>query len=174
MAGESLRLLFEVDGVTELDRAILNVGAAIEQPARKLAPTVEEWFRETEYEQFFSGGAKGASGRWPDLSKSYEEKKLRENPFALNVLQRRGDLKLSLTRPGVKYAVREVTDDAITLGTSHPAAIHHQRGGKRLPQRKPIDPSEEQKRKLVKAIQKNVLVPIRRSGLVIIGGGDFD
>lgn len=169
----SLRLLFEVDGERELDRAFQNVGAAIERPARQVAPTVEKWFHETEGEQFFSEGAKGASGRWPGLSDAYEERKLRENPFALNILQRRGDLKLSLTRPGVKYAVREVSDDEVTLGSTHPAAIHHQRGGKRLKVRKPVDPSDTQKRKLVKEIQREVLVPIRRTGLTVTEGTDF-
>lgn len=169
----SLRLLFEVDGARELDRAFQSVGATIEHPARLLAPVVEKWFHETEYEQFFSEGTKGASGRWADLSKPYEERKLRENPFALNILQRRGDLKLSLTRPGVKYAVREVSDTEVSLGTTHPVAIHHQRGGKRLKVRKPIDPSETQKRRLVKEVQRDVLVPIRRTGLTVTEGTDF-
>lgn len=168
-----LRLFFEVEGTTALDRTFLNVGEALERPARRLAPTVERWFHETEFEQFFSEGAKGASGRWPSLSKPYEERKLRDNPFALNILQARGDLKLSLTRPGVKYAVREVSDDEVTLGSSHPAALHHQRGGGRLKVRKPVDPSERQKRRLVKEVQREVLVPIRRTALVVTEGTDF-
>ncbi len=163
----SLRLLFEVEGERELDRTFHNVGESLDRPARRLAPIVERWFYETEGEQFFSEGAKGARGRWPSLSKAYEERKLRENPFALNILQRRGDLKLSLTRPGVKYAAREVSDEEVSLGTTHPAARPHQRGGGRLKVRKPIDPSETQKRRLVKEIQREALVPIRRTGLVV-------
>lgn len=169
----TLRLLFEVDGERALDRAFQDVGATIEAPARKVAPVVEKWFYATEDEQFQSEGAKGASGRFPDLSKGYEERKLRENPFALYILQRRGELKLSLTRAGVKYAVREVTDTEVVLGSTHPAAQAHQRGGGRLKQRKPIDPSETQKRALVKDVQREVLVPIRRTGLVVTEGTDF-
>jgi hypothetical protein len=163
----SLRVSFEIDGARELDRTFVNVIAVIDKPARRIAPTFRAWAYRVGWEQFGSEGAKGRSGKWPDRSKGYQERLLKSNPFALNILQVTGGLKLSLTRPDAKYAVWDVSDNAITFGTTHPAAIFHQRGTSRMPARPPIDPSETQQRGLMKDIQRDILVEIRRTGLVV-------
>jgi hypothetical protein len=158
-----VRVWAEVDGVPLLDRAFQRVERVAERPMREAEREIDEWFEETEGEQFASGGAAGASGKWAELAPSTVERKGFLGYFPLVDTNA---LKLSLTRKGAKYSIRFVTDTEYARGTDRPGAVHHQRGTRRMPARRVIDPSERQKRRLVKRIQKAVLVPLRRTGLV--------
>jgi hypothetical protein len=157
----NLRITSDIDLERALDRAFLNLERKVERPMELIGDTVEQWFFDTSADQFASGGAKGASGPWAELARSTQEQKGFMGSFPL---VRTGALKASLSRRGAPHQVLERTDSELTIGTTRQGAIHHQRGTKRMPARPPIDPSDAQKRALVKAVQRVVVNEVRRSG----------
>jgi hypothetical protein len=156
---------YEIVGAPGVRLAYDQFAALAAGFTRLIEPTVEDWFRSVEFEQFLTEGAAGEHGRWAALKPRTEEAKLREHPFAVNILQRTGALMLSLARPGTPYGIKEVTDDLIGFGTTRPGAVYHQRGTGRMPARRPIDPSALQKAQLLRRIKGAVVTPLRRAGL---------
>ena len=73
----------------------------------------------------------------------------------------------SLTDPEALDAIYLPEKDGLTIGTRVPYARAHQRGNKRLPARPIVAPSEEQKRRLQKAIQKGLVAFTRRAGFEV-------
>jgi phage gpG-like protein len=55
----------------------------------------------------------------------------------------------------------------MTLGTKHEAAVYHQRGGGRLPARPPLSLTEDDKRRMQKAIQLGLIEFTRRAGFQV-------
>lgn len=130
---------------------------------------VKREFHDIEAENFQSENVKGASGRWAKLSVSYEKQKLaKRGTFALlaGVLRDTDDLYMSLTRD-TSNSVYRPEKQSMEIGTSLKYAKYHQNGTDRMPARPPIDLSAIQKRKLTKAIQKELLPFVRQSGLVL-------
>lgn len=157
-----MRFRIEVDGAQVLDRSFNRITDKISD-FRDIWPEVQKTFLEIESDQFASGGAKGASGDWEDLAPSTIEKKGFMGSFKLI---ESGDLKASVSRKGAKGQIYDPQPLELTLGTSIPYAIYHQRGTKRMPARPVIDLSEESKRKIQKSIQKGLVDFVRKAGFV--------
>jgi len=108
-------------------------------------------FYKIEKEQFSSEGSAGASGKWEALSPAYavqKQKKYGSQP----ILQASGAMYKSLTSSGGPTSVYQEEAQELTLGSSSPIPGYHQRGG-RVPQRKPVDPSDAQKERLAEVIR---------------------
>lgn len=157
-----MRITWEVEGVTILDRAFSRVGQHLSD-LRPIWNEVQRSFWKIEDSQFKSEGAKGASGTWKPLSRPYAKYKAQR--YGVKTILRASDrLYSSLTsQTGDTVLIKEKMEFGI--GTSLPYAPYHQRGGK-MPKRPVIDFSDMQKRDLQKEMQKDILKEMRRDGAI--------
>lgn len=152
-----------VSGEEVLKRAFRNV----EETVSDFTPEwkeVQAEFYEIEQDQFQSSGAKGASGKWAEVSEATEAFKIREfGTFALlaGTLIATGKLYESLTR-STADSVFESNPKDMAIGTSLPYAKFHQTGTRRMPARKPIDLSDAQKDKLARRIRKSLVSRVKK------------
>jgi phage gpG-like protein len=156
------RFISTVDGVENLNRAFNRTEGYVAD-MRNFAPAVSQEFYQIETEQFASEGASGASGKWTPLSPAYERFKAVAFPGE-TILRATGHMEASLTDPDALDAIFFANADEITLGTKDPKAVYHHRGAGRLPSRPVISMSEPQKRRIQKAIQRELVEFTRRAG----------
>lgn len=149
-----------VDGEDQYKRAFSRLDAVFDD-LRPIWPDVRAAFWKIESDQFESEGQKGASGKWAELSARYKRQKIRRYGADKKILEASGALKASLTSdgPGSYYAD---SPNEMAVGSTIPYGIYHQRGGKNLPKRKPIDLSNEQKKYLDKTIQRSLISALRK------------
>ncbi len=145
-----MRFTFEAHGEKLIEREILRVGnrAADHRPAFEV---VARAMMAIEREQFDAEG--GRSGGWPALSPHTAAEKTRkgEDPRVLHATL---DLMRSLTEQGDSNQLLEIHESWMAFGSHLPYASIHQRGGKNLPQRRPIDFNEADRQGIVKIIQR--------------------
>lgn len=168
-----VRILFEVSGEEQFNRVFERVGDNLND-LTPIADDIRDAFWDIEKEQFQSGGAKGASGKWKPLSPAYEIQKInRYGTFAViaGVLRATDAMYESMTgmTPDTVY---QKSRDQIVIGTRLARAKYHQDGGGRLPQRKVIDFSDSQRRDLTKQTQRSLVKQIRRGGIYVDFSGD--
>lgn len=111
---------------------------------------VQSKFYKVEKELFASEGGSGKSGRWQQLSSPYKEVKARRYG-PMSILQATGQMYRSLTST-TGDSIVEKTAQTLALGTRLKYAGMHHRGGGRLPQRKPIDMTDAQEKRVLKPI----------------------
>lgn len=158
-----MRFTYEVDGVVQFDRAFNRVSEHVSD----LTPVwdrAEKAFYEIEREQFHSEGAAGRGGKWAPLTRPYAKRKAER--YGVKPILRAGDqLFESLTRrTGSTVLVKEPLEFAI--GTSLPYAMFHQRGTSKMAKREPISWSNEQRTRMMKELQKGLLIVIKRDRVV--------
>jgi hypothetical protein len=145
------------------DRALDEFGARLRRPMDFMARPTEDWFFATEREQFATEGRAGASGPWKPLAPAtLRRKSIEARGFQL--LVSRGTMRDALTRGGGLGSFIERTGDRIVFHLPHPAGLH-QRGTRRMPVRKVVDPSDAQKERLGEAVKKEAAEVARRIGL---------
>jgi phage gpG-like protein len=144
-----LRFTFEVDGVRQLDRVLTRFG----ERASDMSPVFKEIaadFRRMEAEQFSSEGSRSGSP-WAQLSPDYAAWKAKNFPGKA-ILQLSGLLLESLTGNN-PYSVEEISKTQMLVGTRVPYGIWHQRGTTRMPARRPIQLTEDDKMRWMKMLQ---------------------
>ena len=144
------QLTFEVDGDVQLSRAFSRFAEDVKD-AREPFEEVAEDFRNIMSKQFGTEGTYG-SGGWAPLSPNYAEWKARNYPGA-RILERTGLLRDSLEGAN-PYTIREIRPLEMTVGTKVPYGIFHQRGTKKMPQRKIINLTEADKTRWTKIFHK--------------------
>lgn len=150
-----------VDGIETLQRGFNRLEKLDDW--RSVWPNVIQEFHLIEAEQFDSEGAAG-SGKWTPLKAVYAEFKEAHFP-GKPILQATSDLRDSLVDSEAFGAITRISEQELVLGTSVPYAIFHQRGTRRgLPQRKVISLSEQQKRRIQKAVQAGLVRFVRDAG----------
>lgn len=154
-----------VDGVEVLNRAFSRTEGFIAD-LRNFAPGLADVFYASEREQFESEGAKGASGKWTPLSKAYGVFKAQQFPGE-TILRATGHMEESLTSRDALDAIFFASNDEIVFGTKDPKAIAHHRGKGKLPARPVISLSEAQKRRMQKAVQRELVDFTRRAGFQV-------
>lgn len=104
-----------------------------------------------QYERSLFQSEGGISGsKWVPLSRSYASWKVRQNIYPGNsILNLSGDLKVSLTNSNAFGSINIIKSSELVMGTRIPYAIAHQEGRGRLPVRKPIDISTNERRKWI-------------------------
>lgn len=162
------RISLEIDGEAQFDRVFRRFDAHLSD-LRPVWEAVRDEFWEIEKEQFQSGGAAGASGKWKPLSPKYEAQKVNKyGTFALlaGTLIATEALYKSMTRQ-TGDSIVDIQKDGIAIGTKLPYAKYHQRGIGRLPQRKIIDFSEKQKTGMMKKVQRKILEVMRKDKIPV-------
>jgi hypothetical protein len=144
------------------DRALEEFAAKLKRPMDTFGRTVEDWFYRTEREQFDSQGAAGASGTWPRRSPATERGNAGRG--TVPTLVRSGQMRDVLTRPGGLGMLIERTGDQIIFRLPRPAGFH-QTGTRRMPQRKVVDPSESQVRRLGEEVARDAREMVRGLGI---------
>jgi phage gpG-like protein len=158
-----MRFTFEIDGIKEFDRSFNRVEEHIKD-LRPVWDAVERTFYDIEKEQFASEGSAGRGGKWKALSPAYLKRKEKQYP-GTKILERTGKMRDALTqKTGDTVLVK--TPDEFGIGTSLPYAGYHQRGGKRLPKREIVSFSDDNRRTMQKAMQKEFLTIMRKDGQI--------
>lgn len=155
----------EVDGIEVLNRAFNRVEQHISD-FRPLWPNVAGEIYAINQEQFDSEGGAGASGKWAALSPAYKQWKEIHYP-GQPILRLTNALFESLTDPEAPDAVYQPRQDELVIGTRVPYATAHQRGLGHLPARPIFSFSEQQKRRIQKAIQAGLVQFTRQSGFEV-------
>lgn len=142
-----ITLKIEVDGIEEATKALDSMGDS----TTNLIPLwniIQPYFYSIEKTLFDTEGRSGTQGGWQALSPGYKKQKIKKwgnQP----ILQASGKMYKSLT--GITSdSIVSKTKTEMTLGTSlkrYPSA--HQRGNARLPQRKAIDLTPKNRKKML-------------------------
>jgi phage gpG-like protein len=136
-------------------------------------------FLRIEREQFATQGARGPGGAWVPLKPSTLRNKARKGQPS-TILVATDALRKSLTQRGARGSVRTIRKDTVTLGTrisegfvstrasgrgtavgfNYPQALQH--GTRKMPARRVVDITEEDRRRWVKIMQRRIMESIRR------------
>jgi len=141
------RLHFEFYGDAQVDRTL----DAIEGRAQDASPVwdvIADRFLHVEEQQFASEGGWG-SGGWPALSPAYAAWK-QAHYSGRPILVLTGDLERSLTDGP---AVRVIRPDRMWIGSDVAHGRYHQLGDG-VPQRRPIDLPEDERRQWARHVQR--------------------
>ena len=146
------------------DRALDEFREKLHRPMDFMGRPAEDWFYQIEREQFATEGAAGASGTWPRVAPATARAKARDGRGTFPTLQRSGTMMQALTRPGGLDSIIERTGDRIVFRLPSPAQFH-QRGTRRMPQRKVVDPSPAQIERLDEAVTREAAEVVRDLGV---------
>lgn len=156
-----IRLIGTVLGGVQLDRALSRIISLSHNFSKPFEDAGEE-FRDIEDERFDAEGF----GEWPALSPAYAARKLRL--FGNQPLLRATDaLYKSLVIKGELGNISRVFPMKAEFGTSIFYAIFHQTGTSRMPARSVILLREEDKRRLVRTIQRYMIASGQEAGFQV-------
>lgn len=153
MAG--MRFTFTVEGETQIDRTLARF-AENASDASRLWDALANRFALVERRQFDSEGTYG-SGGWQALSPRYAAWKARHYP-GKPILERTGDLRDSLTRR--PFGIEVITPKSMTVGSGIDYGRFHQAGGGTLPQRRPVELPESERRNWIRLIQRFIVTGV--------------
>jgi phage gpG-like protein len=154
----AIKISLEVDGLPEFDRTFSRLDLNLKD-LRPVFETVRDEFWRIEKEQFAGEGV-GKTGKWKPLSKGYIAKKIAKYGANLGILRATDAMRKSLTGK-TGDTVLDIQPDSISIGTSLSYALKHQRGTN-VKQRPVIDFNDDQKTRMTKAIQKSMLVQMKK------------
>lgn len=145
-------LTLDVFGDVQLRRRLLRwaEGAEDMSPAFE---SVSDDFLEIERRQFDSEGSFASVG-WAALSEPYRSIKSILYP-GKGILEATGALRGSLAERGPGH-VREIRSDEMFVGTEVPHAAHHQSGTSKMPQRRPVELRETDRRRWMQILQRHL------------------
>lgn len=147
-----VKVRFEVANEVQFSRAFENFSSRIAdltEPFRE----IQLEFYDTMANVFAAEGAFEDRTKWAELSPNYRAWKQRKFP-GRKILELTGKLKSSLITSGSEGNVSVVTPTEMSVGTTIPYAIYHQKGTSRMPMRKIIHLTQEQKLRWVHIIHK--------------------
>jgi phage gpG-like protein len=121
------RFRLDIAGEIQMDRGIARFADGVAD-YRPIWPVIEDDFYAMEKEQFETEGGAGGE-HWVEPSPEYEGWKEAHYP-GRPILERKGDLKRSLTNANDPNTVRIEQRKTLTLGTRIPYAIYHQTGSR--------------------------------------------
>lgn len=137
----------EIFGEVQLLRTLSRFGEGV-QDYTPVFHSIVERLQQGAQEQFDTQG----QGAWAPLSPKYAKWKAQNYP-GKPILQRTGDLLMSLTSE-TGHSINVVHPLEMRWGTDLLYARFHQLGTRRMPQRRIIELSEEQRRDVMKEVQK--------------------
>ncbi len=149
MVEKGVNLELSVDGDVQLDRSLQRFGDNLSDlsPFFEVAADMVSGFVK---QQFDSQG--GRTQGWRALSPDYAAWKLAQ-VGSQPILVFTGRMRRSLiTRTG--ESIRHISPLSMKWGTSVDYAIYHQRGTGKMPQRRIIDLTEDDRRSLMKLLQE--------------------
>jgi phage gpG-like protein len=149
----------QLAGGIEVTKRINGVVGSLKD-MRKGFKKIGDDFRETEEKIFNGQGAYGSRGRWSELTPLYRNWKSVNYP-GKPILQMTGSLKNSLTKKTSGH-VEIITKNSITLGSTNPTFIYHQKGTRKMRARPPIIFTEYQGRKWVNIMKDHIMEGIKK------------
>ncbi len=149
-----MRVIFEVAGDVQLNRDILRVGDRARDMSEAFGAVAELWISETA-EQFATEGRHASSG-WRPLAQSTIDEK-RKQSLRPEILRAHDDLLRSLTSRGDSNMVLTITPGELDYGSKLPYAEFHQRGTRKMPQRRPVEFTESARRNTIKILQRYLI-----------------
>jgi phage gpG-like protein len=165
------RFRLEIAGAVAMDRGIARFADGISD-YRPIWPVIEDDFYAQEKDQFRSEGVEGGE-KWEPLSAAYAGWKEAAFP-GKPILQRTGDLYESLTNPNSVNGVRREERKTLTLGSTLPYAIFHQRGTANMPPRPEVVFPEAFKRTVMHHVQTYLVQIASQSGFRSGGWSPLD
>lgn len=148
----AVRFTFTVEGETQIDRTLARFADNVTD-AVPLWDKLADRFASVERRQFDSEGAYG-SGGWPALSPAYAAWKARAYP-GKPILRRTDELYNSLTRR--PFGVEVIEPGFMVVGSGIDYGRFHQAGAPPLPQRRPVELPESERRHWVRLIQRFIV-----------------
>jgi phage gpG-like protein len=148
-----VQVLIDVFGDEQVNRRLLR----FEDDVQDAIPAFREMaklIRGSVYRQFYSDGAY-ASGGWVPLAPSTVAEKARRG-LDPRILRATGKLFGSLTS-GDPGHVERMGPREFVYGTTVPYAKFHQRGTRRMPRRPPLELRDQDRRELVRILQRHLL-----------------
>jgi hypothetical protein len=144
----------EVLGEEQVNRTLLRFGENAAH-GQKLWEQMYKDLLMVERVQFLTEGAHG-SGGWAKLKATTVASKKRQGlePWILRATEA---LFHSLTEEGGEGQIREITDTFLRFGTEVPYAIYHMTGTHRMPARKPVQLTTEERIELTKMVQRFIV-----------------
>jgi phage gpG-like protein len=155
MVEQGVRFTMEVEGEVQLDRALSRFGDHLSDMS-PFFEVVANMLQDIVGQQFDTEG--GRTGGWTPLSPQYAAYKLSQ-VGSQPTLVYTGRMRRSLIERGGDN-IREITSDSLRWGTSvrseggFPYPRAHQTGTRKMPQRRIIDLTEDDRRSLMKALQR--------------------
>lgn len=159
-----IRFRADVLGVEVMNRAFSRLDDQVSD-FRSVWPSVAGEFYAIEGEQFDAEG-RGKSGKWAALSTAYAKYKAQAFP-GLPILRATESLYESMTGPDALDSVYRIDERELVVGTKREGARAHQTGTRRMPARPIIDLTESDKRRMQKAIQKELVRFTRSLGFEV-------
>lgn len=144
-----LLLEFDFYGDTQVSRTLEGFTDRIDD-ASEAFDAMGDRLAAAEEQQFASEGGYG-SGGWAPLSPEYASWKARRFP-GKPILERTGDLREDLTsRP---FSIDVVETNMAVFGSAVEYARYHQNGTSKMPQRRPLELPDSERRAWVKVMQR--------------------
>ena len=150
-----MQIVFEVLGEKQVNRDLLRIGEYAGDAAPAFSAIADLIMEETT-EQFATEGGH-ASGGWAPLAESTQREKARLGFGSRGILERSLALEHSLTVRGDGNQILDVQPDGLDFGTSLRYGEFHQLGTSRMPQRRPVELTEDAKRRIVKVLQRWIM-----------------
>ena len=157
-----IHLTGTVLGDVQLDRALTRIISESEDLSGPFEDFGDE-FRELLKDRFEAEGF----GDWPPLSIAYALEKLRRYG-PKTILRATDKLFRSLTIKGAEGNITRIFPLTAEFGTSIFYAVFHQKGTTRMPAREIMMLREEDKRRLVRTIQRHMIASGQVAGFQII------
>jgi phage gpG-like protein len=153
------KLKIEVIGEQAFNAALIGLNHKVDDLTpvwQAIQPLMFDIFKE----QFQSEGAAGSTGKWKKLSSPYKEIKAKLYGDQ-NILHATGAMEESMTG-NTSHTVIDLQKQEAGFGTDLKYARFHQTGTARMPRRAIVALSDDQTRRMAKAIQLSLLDEIRK------------
>lgn len=171
-----MRLEIEVEGGEKLSAALSGLAADLSD-LRPAWRAISDEVYAIERAQFRSQGARGPAGKWKERAKSTVDRysAINRRGFAvLNETLRRTDtLFKAVTLRGAPHGLYEEGPDGLTLGFDLDYGQIHQKGGRKIPQRKIYDLTEQDARRLVSILKRGLAGKSKDRGFDYVDGGEI-
>lgn len=153
-----MRIEISIAGDKQVNREILRVGERAVDAAPAFSAIADLLIEETA-EQFATEG-RHASGGWKPLKESTLREKEHAGFGGRGILERTLKLEDSLTKRGDSNMILEIGPAELAYGSRLPYAGAHQnpKPGSRLPQRRPVELTEDARRRVIKILQRWIMV----------------
>lgn len=147
-----VKVRFEVVNEVQFSRAFETLATQVSDLSKPYEEITNEFY-ESMSNVFSAEGAFENRSKWADLSPAYQAWKQKRYP-GRKILELTGTLLASIAVRGAFGNVTKVSPTEMVVGTSIPYAIYHQTGTPRMPARKIIELTEDQKKRWVQIIHK--------------------
>ena len=149
-----VKIKFEVLNEVQFSRAFGDAANKVNDLTLPFSLLANDFFT-TMANVFEAEGAFEEREKWQELSPTYAAWKARHYP-GKKILERTGRMLRSLTIRGSEDNILKIEPMELQIGTRVPYAIYHQTGTPRLPMRKIIELTGEQKKRWVQIVHKYI------------------